>query len=386
MENDMKNKKLLIIVVSVLLVLSIAGGIGYYNIAPYYRKIYSAKVWANVEETKDEKVLLDFVQNKLTGEDGGIHTNYINENSEGDITKGHAVLSESQGIMLLYDLEKNDRDKFDITLDYIKNNMMLQNNLLSWRIDENEETQTSATIDDLRVIKALLLADEKWGNMEYRKLALKIAKGIQKESLDKDKHVLTDFYDGYNKSDTTTLCYLDLPTLRMLANLDYYSWKKVYDKSAEILNNGYISDELPLYRKTYYRNNNSYDDEEDADTLLSMIVVLNKLEEGQDVSATVEWIRREFQQKGKISATYNIQSGTASSEFESTSAYAMIVQIASIIGDKEIQKFAMDRMKEFQIKNEQSEVYGGFGSEDGTNVFSYDNLNALLAYRNYRAN
>ena len=31
---------------------------------------------------------------------------------EGDITKGHAVLSESQGIMLLYDLEKNDRDKF----------------------------------------------------------------------------------------------------------------------------------------------------------------------------------------------------------------------------------------------------------------------------------
>lgn len=378
------NKKTIFIIVSIVLLLSISGGIVYYNMAPYYRKIYSAKMWFNVEETNDEKMLLNFVSDKLIGQDGGVHTNYINESSDGDITKGHAVLSESQGIMLLYNLEKNNRDNFNTTFDYIKNNMMLPNNLLSWRVDGDEETNTSATIDDLRVIKALLLADEKWNDKNYRKFALKIADGIQKESLDKKDYVLTDFYDGYNKSDVTTLCYLDLPTLRMLANLDYFKWKKVYDKSVEILNGGYISDKLPLYRKAYYRNTNSYDENTDADTLLSMIVVLNKLQEGQDVSTTVEWIRKEFQQNGKIFATYNIADGTPSSEFESTSVYAMIVQIASILGDKEIQNFAMNRMKEFQIKNKNSEVYGGFGSEDGTNVFSYDNLNALLAYRYYR--
>lgn len=379
----MNKKKKIISIISVLLVIAIAGGIGYYNIAPYYRKVYSAKIWIDAKETKDEEILLNFVNNKLLGEDGGIHTNYINENSEGDITKGHAVLSESEGLMLLYSLEKNDKDNFDVTLNYIKNNMLLDNNLLSWRIDGDDKSQTSATIDDLRVVKALLLADEKWNNMEYRKLALKIAKGIHKNLL--DKNVVTDFEDGYNKSDTTTLCYLDLPTLRMLSNLDYNSWKKVYDESMRILDDGYINDELPLYRKTYYRKDNLYDSSEDADTLLSMIVVLNKLEEGQDVSATVEWIRKEFQQKGKIYATYNIENKTASSEFESTSAYSMIVQIASIIGDKEIQKFAMDRIKAFQIKNVQSEIYGGFGSEDGSSVFSYDNLNALFAYRYYRA-
>ena len=380
------NKKPIFIIISILLVLFISGGIVYYNIAPYYRKIYSAKMWFNVEETNGEKVLLNFVNNKLSSQDGGVYTNDINESSDGDITKGHAVLSESQGIMLLYDLEKNNRDNFDITLDYIKNNMMLPNNLLSWRVNGGEETNTSATIDDLRVIKALLLADEKWNDKNYRKFALKIADGIQKESLDKENYVLTDFYDGYNKSDTTTLCYLDLPTLRMLANLDYFKWKKVYDKSIEILNSGYISDKLPLYRKTYYRNTNTYDENADADTLLSMIVVLNKLQEGQDVSTTVEWIRKEFQQNGKVFATYNIEEGIPSSEFESTSVYAIIVQIASIIGDEEIQKFAMDRMKEFQINNTSSKIYGGFGSEDGTNVFSYDNLNALLAYRYYRVN
>lgn len=380
----MNRKKKLLISISLLFVVVIGGGILYFNMAPYYRKIYSAKVWFNTKETKDEDILFDFIHNKLSGKDGGIHTNYLNESSQGDITKGHAVLSESQGLMLLYDLEKDDRESFDNNLNYIKNNMMLNNNLLSWRIDKNEKIQTSSTIDDLRVIKALLYADEKWNNKEYRKLALKIAKGIQKESLDKENYVLTDFYDGYQKSDTTTLCYLDLPTLRMLSNLDYNSWKKVYDKSVEILNNGYVNDELPLYRKTYYRSGNSYDNYEDADTLLSMIVVLNKLEEGQDVSRTVEWIRKEFQEKGKIYALYNVNTNNPSSEFESTSAYSMIVQIASIIGDKEIQKFAMDRIKAFQIKNKQSEVYGGFGAEDGTSVFSYDNLNALFAYRYYR--
>ena len=117
------NKKPIFIIISILLVLFISGGIVYYNIAPYYRKIYSAKMWFNVEETNGEKVLLNFVNNKLSSQDGGVYTNYINESSDGDITKGHAVLSESQGIMLLYDLEKNNRDNFDITLDYIKNNM-----------------------------------------------------------------------------------------------------------------------------------------------------------------------------------------------------------------------------------------------------------------------
>ena len=146
MGNDMNKKKKIISIIFVLLVIAIAGGIGYYNIAPYYRKVYSAKIWIDAKETKDEEILLNFVNNKLLGEDGGIHTNYINENSEGDITRGHAVLSESEGLMLLYSLEKNDKDNFDVTLNYIKNNMLLDNNLLSWRIDGDDKSKTSATI------------------------------------------------------------------------------------------------------------------------------------------------------------------------------------------------------------------------------------------------
>ena len=71
------------------------------------------------------------------------------------------------------------------------------------------------------------------------------------------------------------------------------------------------------------------------------------------------------------------------SEIESTSIYSMLVQIGSKIGDFELEVMAMDRIKAFQIKNTKSEVYGGFGDEKGSNVFSYDNLNALIAFSRF---
>ncbi|WP_315112448.1 hypothetical protein [Clostridium intestinale] len=35
-------------------------------------------------------------------------------------------------------------------------------------------------------------------------------------------------------------------------------------------------------------------------------------------------------------------------------------------------------MKEFQIKNSTSSVYGAFGEEKTMDIYSYDNLNALI--------
>lgn len=371
-------KKLIISVISIILSIIIIG-VGILKIQPYFKKIYSAKVWRNVEVSDEEKMLYNFINTKLTDDDGGIHTNYINEDTDGDITKGHYVLSESQGIMLLYYLERDDKENFDFVLNYIKNNMLLEHNLLSWRVNKEEKSQTSATIDDLRVTKALLLANEKWGEFEYRKLAIKMAGGIHKELLDED--TLTNFNDGYNMSDGLDLCYLDLPTLRMLANIDYFNWKSVYDKSVEIINNGYISDTLPLYRKTFYRKDNIYDSE-NADTLLSMIVILNKLEENQDVSKSIEWIKKELKEKGAVYTSYSAETSEALSDIESTSIYSFIIQISTIINDKEMQDIAMTKLKAYQVKNPESPIYGGYGSEDGTGVYSYDNLNALISYRN----
>ncbi|MDR5588449.1 MULTISPECIES: glycosyl hydrolase family 8 [Clostridium] len=365
--------------ITISLALLIIFFIIYYNAAPYFRTVETGKVWLQLDTCDEEKSLLDFINNKLMDEEGGVYTNYINSDSQGDITKGHAVLSESQGIMLLYSLEKNDRITFDRTLDYIRNYMVLKNNLISWRIEEKSKSEISATIDDLRIIKALLLAEEKWNDKGYRGIALRISGGISKELV--ENNILVDFNDGISKSKTTTLCYLDLQTIKMLSNLSS-SWDKVLNTSLQILNNGYVSDEVPLYKKEFYRESGTYDDE-NIDTLLSMIILLNKQEYGEDIDKSITWIKQKFINDGFLSTSYSFN-GESLTNIESTSIYSFIVQLASKADDKELASLAMNKIKAFQVNNKESVIYGGYGMEDGLQVYSYDNLNALFAHRYFK--
>lgn len=235
----------------------------------------------------------------------------------------------------------------------------------------------------LGLLKHFFSAAEKYDDKKYRKYAFKISDAIYKNII--DKNIITDFNKEKQKSETTTICYLDLPTLKMLSNLNYNKWKKVYDKSLEIIDNAYVSDTLPLYNKNYTRNDNEYhnDNDTDIDTLLSMIVIYNKLEAGENIDKSLEWIKQKFKDDKAVYCTYSKDTGKSSSQFESTSIYAMIVQIARLKGETELEKQAGKKMKSYQIKNKNSIAYGGFGNEDGKNVCSYDNLNALIGYRYY---
>ena len=215
-----KINTIIIALVSMLLLISIFINL----LLPYIKPINSGVTFDNTKVSKEEENLYDFITKGLMTSNFGIKTNYKDVKSEGDITKGYSVLSESEGLMLLYYLDTNNEEGFKNILSYIENNMMMKNGLLKWRVLEDEETNTSATIDDLRVSKALLLAAEKWDNIDYRKTAFKISKGIKKELA--DGNLLSDFNDGYKKSDKTQICYLDILALRLIASLDN-DYKKI---------------------------------------------------------------------------------------------------------------------------------------------------------------
>ena len=363
------------IIFIILLVVLVLAKVG----IPYILPVDSGVKFKDNKMSHREEILLNFIDTKMTDSDGGIKTNYKNLESEGDITKGHTVLSESEGMMLLYYLEKNDRDNFNKTLSFIENYMRLPDKLVSWRVDGKQKTNTSATIDDLRIVKALLLADERWGGFNYRIKAISISRAINEKLIEND--LLSDFYDGYNKSNITTLCYLDLPTIKYLSNIDY-KWKKVYNESDKILKGGYISDDVPLYKKFYDRETKSYDTDEDVDTLLSLIVLLNKAEVSEDISKSIKFLNEKFNKDGAIYAKYDSKTGNKKSNIESTSIYALIVRICEVTGNKELYNKTLKKMKSFQVMDKNSIIYGGFGNTETLDVYSFDNLNALLAYRN----
>lgn len=364
-------------IIVVLIALVVLVGFGMYYFKPYLLPINSGVVWSENVVSEREQILLDFVNNKLTDEKGGIKTNYTEEDSDGDITKGSSVLSESEGLMLIYYLHRGSKEDFNRTLQYIKENMILESGVISWRVEGDEPSLTSATIDDLRIIKALLLATEKWKDQSYRRMALNISQGIKKDLL--EDGLLSDFNDEYNKSKKTTLCYLDLQTIKLLSNLDN-DYKDVYKKSLDILEGGYVSDSIPLYKKEYNWEDGSYD-EGDIDMLLSTIVILNKLDAGEDVSKSVSWIKERMLNDKKLYSTYSVSSGKALSNVESTSIYSNVIQIAAEVGDKELYNSCLSRLQEFQVINPRSDIYGSFGDENTLQVYSFDNLNALIAMR-----
>ena len=370
------NKQIITIIVLLLFVISCIY-LSYIYLFKYIKNIEINSVASMEEVTKEEEILNKFINEKLMDEYGGIYTNYNNISTEGDLTKGHDILSESQGMMLNYCLYKNDQEKFNDSFKYIKENMFLKNGLISWRIENNKSSDVSATIDDLRIARALIIGAEEFDNLKYRYYGIKISNGIYKNLIQENR--LIDFHDGYGKSNVTTLCYLDLYALKLFSLFDD-KWNDIYTKSLKIINNGYISDELPLYRKYYDGNIEIFDNEENIDTLLSILVILNKAEVNEDISKSVDWIKERLKYIGYISTSYNINT-LDESKIESTSIYANIAQIAKVINDEELYNMAINKMKNFQVINEKSNIYGSFGNEKTEDVYSYDNLNALLAFR-----
>lgn len=370
------NKKriniIILAVISVLLLIYLFINL----IFPYVKPINSGVVFDDTKVSKEEENLYDFITKDLMTEDFGIKTNYKDVESDGVITKGHSVLSESEGLMLLYYLDRNDEEGFKNILSYVQNNMVMSNGLLRWRVGGDEETNTSATIDDLRVLRALLLASERWDNIDYRKAAFKISKGIKKELV--DGSLLADFNDGYGKSDKTQICYLDILALRLIASLDN-DYMDIYKSSLSLLDRAKISSEIPLYKKEYNRSTDEFDNE-NIDMELNSVVLLNRAEAGLDVKDSLDFLKEKYKEDDGIFSLYDL-SGNVISNIESTTIYSNILRTASISGDYELYEICKKKVEKYQVKDINSPIYGGYGDTITLQVYSFDNLNGLLAWR-----
>lgn len=344
---------------------------------PYIFPIYDEFTYNNNKVSEREEILFDFIDKKLTNNDDGIKTYYTNVNSEQDINKENSVSSQSEGMMLLYYLERNDKKSFDRTLKYIEKNMFLSSNLVSSKVKEGEKDKISRSVDNLRIVNALLLASQRWGGLKYRQVAINIEKAIDKNLL--YDGALVDSSDGQSKDYMITLSYIDLQTMKRLSYIDF-NWKKIYTQSLRVLDNGYISAEVPLYKNKYNMKTEEYDTE-DIDMVSSLRCILNKAEVSKDVSESINWITEKFKKDGAIYSKYNFNTGNKVSDEESVSIYALLVQIAKKTGNDDLYNMSLKKLKKLQVMDKNSNMYGGYEDLKTLDAYSIDNLNALLAYR-----
>lgn len=322
-----------------------------------------------------EGLCFKFLSEQMVTADGGFRTNYLDKMAEAELATGADVLSESMGLWMLYAAEIRDSALFGQSLQFVER-YLDTGKILSYRYSpENGAYHVNAFVDDIRIIRALLLADDAFGG--YLDMAKDFADRLYQTNV-KDGYVF-DFYDEQYgmTNDFVTLCYIDFDTMRMLGEQNG-DWLDVYENMLAIVSGGYLGEGFPMYEGSYRYATKEYADE-DIVTVQSLLTVLNLARIGECPQNAVDFIKQRLAD-GALYGAYD-RNGKPVGHTESTAIYAICAQIAQTVHDEGMYEDCIERMNRYQVTDRSSEVYGAFANAETMDLYAFDNLMALLAYR-----
>ncbi|MBD2866330.1 glycosyl hydrolase family 8 [Paenibacillus oceani] len=329
---------------------------------------------ANVQKERDE--LETFIQTKLTGPHG-VYTNYLDTDQSRELATGHEVLSESASLRMRISALAKDKQSFDKEWALAKRTFDLQKGF-SYRYSPKQQKSypINAAVDDLRMIRALYEAGQAFGDGSYTKEANRYGERFYQYNV-KDGR-LYDFYDEkYNKTNSfVTLCYADLRTLQLLP-APSKARQTLQSTMQAIVQDGYLGDEFPFYETRYHYDRSAYSSE-NINTVESLLTILHLAEVKEAKPASIRYLK-EHVMAGTLFGQYT-RAGEPANSIRSTAIYALTAMIGSEIGDYPLYLDSIGRMNAFQVKQQDSPLYGGFGDVHTNQAYSFDNLMALLAY------
>ena len=312
-----------------------------------------------------ERAALEGFVNKYFIHDGFVRTNLI-DTKQGELASGADFLSESAGLLLLYYLKQDERQKFDSEVNLLKKYFFNRNQLFKWRIRPglNQEAVNS-TVDDLRIVKALLLAAAKWDRTDYKTLAQKLSARLLKNCVTENS---LKAYDSPH-SPKAPFVYYDFEALRLMGEFNR-KWPVLARVNMEKILSRQVKG-LPLYKDDWFSKGNAFP------TVENLMVMMHLSEAGVKDPQSIAWLKEQLKGKG-LFGKYSMK-GQPLNAVESPAIYAITAIIARLNGDAELYALAAGRLKKMQNLNN-NEYYGGFIDLKQLSAFSFDQLMALLAY------
>ncbi len=322
-----------------------------------------------------EAASLDFIERKLIGPKGEIYTSIKNGRPDKE------TLSESIGLLMEYSVAGGRKELFDREYEYLRDHLLCGGNYIRWKC--GKDITCNSLIDDLRIIRALLNAHEKWGGREYFDSAGFIQEAIFTTQV-RDGGIC-ELYDWKYRipKNVMPLCYPDFYTMNRLDVLNN-GWVKAGDDAVKTVKNGLIRQGGPLFNKYYNYEKESYSmDEEMSENkgvclTYTIYTALHLAEINENTEQFTRWLKNEIK-KGRLYAWYDPESLSPAQRIESTAVYALAAIYADKIGEDKLAEKLTDKMLGFMIKNKKSSYYGGFGDQKTGEFYSFDNLTALLA-------
>lgn len=316
-----------------------------------------------------------FIASQLSGSEGGIYTNYTGKS--GTHPTGHDVLSESQGLMMEYAVLADDQGAFDRAYDFLKANMYEQG-IFSWYVTaDGEKAGANALLDDLRICRALCMAEEQWGG--YGKEVEELADAILKYNVYGDS--MSSFYDFFQESpgSVISLCYGDLDALGRLQEQNN-KWGELKDRMAAIVQDGYIGDGFPLYFSSYDYDKKKYS-QDSINTAEALMTLYHLAEAGLLKETSEEWLLEQLEGDG-LAARYNVDGTVVPGyDYETTAVYAIAGLIGYESGNAGIYTRSLQKIEQNRVWDTGSSFYGSFmNQEAGDDVIAFDQLMPLILY------
>lgn len=329
-------------------------------------------------EKEDKQKLQDFlVDHMLVG--GSFVTNYKakKDQNKTELATGHDRLSESSGLWLRHLALTGTQKQYDTFYKKTKQEFF-DKGQFTYRINANgTKSPVNASVDDMRIICSLIEAKERFKDPKYEREIKKLVSTFKKQSI--QDGMLVDFYDVDSKKPAheVSLYYLDIKQMGYIYKVADLP-KKDLEFQYQILKKGYISDSFPLYHQKYNYDTGKYTDGDTINIIESLLSILYLSEIGQEKSQSIQFVKNAVT-TGTLYNAYNLD-GTPADKSQSASSYAIAAMIGKEIGDEQLYDQAIKIIGNFQIMNPSSLIYGGIGDQNTLEVYSFNNLMAMLAY------
>lgn len=318
---------------------------------------------ADFNDYPKEKIAVNqFIASNFMG-NGLIRTNLLNT-QQSNLATGEDLLSESVGLLLLYYVDSDQEQAFRDQYALAKALLQKDNGLFQWRTRTGQPVTVNASVDDLRIAKALLMGAQKWHKSDLEAEATNLSASLLKHCL-KDGALLT--YDAPD-APVAEAFYFDFKAMLLLSEI-HPEWQAVLQESYRKT----LSSRVPL--QPFYAasgsNRDQYKMTENA------LVILHLVEIGQTNENDLRWLRFHLN-KGPLYAVYNANAKPLST-IESPAIYGIVAQIGKMAHDEALYDLAAKRLKSMQ-QLDPGPLYGGYLSPDGKEAYSFDHLMALLGY------
>lgn len=330
------------------------------------------------DEKKDKEQLQQFLEKHMLV-NGSFITNYKarKDQNKTELATGHDRLSESSGIWLRHLAMTGTQKQYDDFYRETKKQFFAKGQF-TYRINaDDSKSSVNASVDDMRIICSLIQAKERFKDLKYEKEIKNLVSTFKKQSI--QNGMLVDFYDVDSKKPAheVSLYYLDIKEMGYIYKVAGLPEKDLQFQY-QLLKNGYISNKFPLYHTKYNYDTGKYQDGKNINIIESLLSILYLSEIGQEKEQSIQFVKNAVT-TGTLYNAYNTD-GTPADKSQSAASYAIAAMIGKEIGDEQLYQQAIKIVGNFQIMDPQSLIYGGIGDQNTLQVYSFNNLMAMLAY------